>query len=508
MSTRFSTAAAAVALGAAVLSVAACSSGGDDASASNGSGSSDDSSLVIANSRGVTTFEGDSCFTASAMVLIYDGLLRISDDGGVTGGIAESYEYDDATYTYTFHLRADAGFSNGDPVTAEDVKFSIDTWKAGEYSGSFYSTIAEAAVVDESTVTVTMTGPDSFLPAMLTWCSSTIYPADFAGESEEDYFAKPISAGTYTVDSTTDFGGPSETVHLVRNPNHWNADDLLLDSIDFTLISDANQRTLQFESGSIDVIQGLDPSAAAQLSEDQLVYIPSAAQEQLVLNTADDALSDPDVRQAISLALDRAELVTALDGRAEAVTGVLPANLPNVVDPDQPYTFDADEATSLLAGRDVSVSLLYPSANESAETVLQVAAAQLAKVGITATLQPSDAATVSSQVQSGDFQLAYMVLSAISPSAFDPAALLPYSRYPAAGADASVAESYLLEGMAAITDEGQQAAVLGIQNDAVAQNAVIGLVQLQAAFAVSTDVSGLVPTSYSSIFYPEGITNG
>ncbi len=488
----------------AAIALSACAGG---STSGDSSSAGDDSILTIANGRGITTFEGDSCFNASAMTVIYDGLLRISDDGSsVEPGLASAYEYDDATDTYTFHLREDAGFSNGQLLTADDVVFSFGVWEAGEYSGSFYSNIASVTATDEHTVSVQMTGPDSFLPMVLTWCSSTVYPNNYAGMTEDDYFAKPISAGGYAVDSTSDFGGPSEVVHLVKNQYAWDADDLLLDGIDFELISDVNQRTLQFESGEVDIIQSVDPSAQAELSEDQLLYVPSAGQQQLVVNANDSSLADSSVRQAISLAINRDDLVAAVDGKATAATGVLPSTLPNVVEPADPYEYDPEQAKELLDGKTLTLDLAYPSASESAATISQVIASQLADVGITVVLQPADEATVTANISSGDFQLSYQVLSAISPSPFDPAALLPYSRYPAAGGDTTVSEAALIAGMAAMTDEEAQAAVQEIQDDGVSQNIVIGLVELDNAFAVSTSVSGFNPTGYSNIFYPEGIS--
>ncbi len=104
-----------------------------------------------------------------------------------------------------------------------------------------------------------------------------------------------------------------------------------------------------------------------------------------------------------------------------------------------------------------------------------------------------------------DFEMVYMAMGALSPSPFDPAGLLPYSRYPSAGGDITVSEEQLTRGMATFSDEEQQDAIRLIQNDGVEQNVLIGLVMANTVDAVSSGISGYAPTSYSGVFYPDGL---
>src|SRR4051812_34017451 len=176
--------------------------------------------LVVARATSSQGFEGGKCISdLQTGPWVYDTLLRIKtpEGDGVVGGIAKDYSFDTATKTYTFNLRPDAKFSNGDPVTADDVVFSIDQWRNGPVSGSYYATIASQKAVSDDVVEVTMTQQDSFLPALLTWCTSTIYPKDFAGQPKDEFFKKPIGAGAFSVDSFSDLTGPSESIKLVPN---------------------------------------------------------------------------------------------------------------------------------------------------------------------------------------------------------------------------------------------------------------------------------------------------
>lgn len=100
--------------------------------------------LVIASPSASQGWEGDKCVSdLQTNGMVYDSLLRIKTPAGdgVAPGLAKSFSYDATKHTYTFEMRPDAKFSSGAPVTAADVVWSIDQWRKGPVSGSYYATI-------------------------------------------------------------------------------------------------------------------------------------------------------------------------------------------------------------------------------------------------------------------------------------------------------------------------------------------------------------------------------
>lgn len=497
----------------AVLTVAACSSGGSPGPGGSSTGSG---SIVVGRDAAVATWEGDQCGGPQIQTnpMVYDTLLRMQEpDGqGIVSGIAESWEYDEAASAYTFVLR-ETGFSNGDPVTAADVAFSFEQWKAGEFSGAYYQTIGEVEAVDDRTVRVAMTQPDTFLPALLTWCTSTVYPEDFAGEDPEEFFRQPIGAGPYAVSEYTDLGGPSETITLTRNEHYWGAAEGLpaTETIVLRTIADANLRALAFESGELSILEDVDSATRRQLDEDLVVATDPMRMRGIVVNTSRPLLSDPRLRHAISLAVDREALVAALDDFASPNPGGLVVNVPGAVEPTEPNRFDLDEARALVAAvpgaQGASFDYLYDPADGTEATIAQVLQDQLAQIGITITLVGSDFGAVRAAKNSGDFDLAMGSTSAISPDIFDPIGVFVATNYPNAKADLTVVQEQFLIGTSTSDPAERERAVQLIMDDIQEQAAVIGLINSASTYAVAADVEGFTALPYG-VWYPESVRRG
>jgi peptide/nickel transport system substrate-binding protein len=465
--------------------------------------------LTWGRSNPMSSWEGDRCSSSvPTNLMVFDSLLRISADGLSVGpGLAESYSYDDTRHVYTLKLRREATFSNEQPVTADDVVFSVKTWKAGELSNAYYKTIKSARALEDHTVEIAMAQADTFLPALLTWCTSNIYPKNFAGQAAKEYYAEPIGAGPFMIASTEDLGGVNEEVDLIRNPHYWGADSLKLDGLKIVTVSDANQRVLRFQSGELDLVEGIDDAEMQQIGEDKIDLTTPQIWRGIALNTRKDALADPQVRKAISLAIDRDAIVSALAKGTEVAPGILPTNLPDVVPPTEPNRYDPDAARAILAASPVTNPLTYLyNPNEAAPTTIaNVVADQLSQVGITVKLTGADAATMRTLADSGvDWDLSAAGMSGISPSAFDPASLLVAEYYPKTGASTKVLDKQMALGMSASEAAAREAAVLAIQNDGMAQAAVIGIAVGPQVYGVQERVHDLLLLP-EQLWYPDGV---
>ncbi|PVZ95378.1 hypothetical protein DDQ50_02340 [Amnibacterium flavum] len=492
------------------IALTSCASGG-------GGGSSDSASphpgtVVWARPAAIDGWEGDKCISSSGPTnaVVFDSLLRIQtpDGSGLVPGLASEWSYDESTYTYDLTIRDDAAFSNGDPVTADDVIFSFDEWKAGPISGILYASVASVTAVSDKEVQVVMAQPDTFLPNLLAWCNSNVYPADFAGMSRDDYFANPIGAGPYVVSDWSDPGGTTESISLVPNEHFWGweGETPAVTELTIETIVDPSQRALQFQSGDIDILEQVDQATVAQIGEDHAVPTLPSINIGIVANTLAGPASDPVVREAISKAIDRDSIAGALGGGTEAATGILPINVPGTAEPTEPYTFDLDAAKDLMASSGspdgLSMRYMYDPSNADSDTTAQILVTQLAEIGIDLELEPTDTATMNGRLADGDFDLARSGAGAISPTIFDPIGLILATSYVYSGVDATVMTDNFVTGTSTTDDAVVEQAVVAIQDDALKQNGYIGVIDLATNWAAQSYITGFVPIQYM-VYYTD-----
>ena len=128
---------------------------------------------------------------------IYDTLMYMNPDGShdPEPRIAESYEISDDGLDYTFHLRNDVTFHNGTPLTAKDVKFSLELCKDSEYQGSMVTGLDSVETPDDYTVVCHLSNPYS--PFMLGVCQVNIASKDYYDSSADDFANNPVGSGPY-----------------------------------------------------------------------------------------------------------------------------------------------------------------------------------------------------------------------------------------------------------------------------------------------------------------------
>lgn len=466
--------------------------------------------LNVARPWPIDGFKGDNCLSAGSItmnLLVYDTLLRVPESGeGTAPGLAESVTYDEASLSYNIKLREGLTFSDGSDLTAEDVVFSIDQWRTGPFNGVLYGSITSAEVVDDLNVKVNLAAPDAVLPYLFMWCNSTVYPKDFGGRTEDEYFQKPISAGPFTVAEWNN-PGATETIVLNANPNHWNGPGggSDLDQIVFQASLDPNQQLLAFEAGEYDLVEIVDPFTARDQDPATVKSAGVLPITLLGLNVGNEKLADPAVRAAISQAIDRDEIAALLEGTGEAATGVLPVNVPGAAEGSTPYVTDIDAARAVLEPFGLELEILYDSSSSVISAVVEVLASQLDKVGVKVSLAGSDNGTVVGRASASDFEMVILQLAAISPTILDPVGALAALYYPWAQADPSAIYEQFLTAASTPDVSAWESAAAAIQDDARATNAMIGLFNFSPIDVVSTRVSGFKRLPFA-IWYADGIS--
>jgi peptide/nickel transport system substrate-binding protein len=282
-------------------------------------------------------------------LLIFDTLIRPDKTGeGLEPGLAESWTISDDGLTLNFKLR-DAKFSDGTPVTAEDVKFSIER-AASEASGwgRFYRPITSFEIRNEHEITMKLAQP--FTPAFnnLALFAAAILPKAQVEAKGDAFFEAPVGSGPFMLKSRV----RGSRVDLVKNPNYWQQGKPYVDEAVLEVVTEPSARVMKLEAGEVDV--ALDPPLN-QLKDldgkDGITVgqtIPYRA-DFVQLNTTRKPLDDVRVRQALNYAVDKDALVKGvLYGAGKPAASAMPvmafadAGL-------QPYAYDPAKAKQLLA---------------------------------------------------------------------------------------------------------------------------------------------------------------
>lgn len=268
---------------------------------------------------------------------LYEGLLTEAEDGSIIPGIAERYEVSKDQLTYTFHIRSNAKFSDGSPITADDVVFSIrrivDPKVASTYSfiagdivnaeaitnGKMQTDKLGVRALNDKTVEIKLTHPVPYF-------NKIIAVANFGVVKKQnvtkygDSFTQPgklVSSGAYMMS----YWKVGDKITLVKNPHYWNADKTVVQTVNFYPIVDTNSELQMYQAGQLDMTYSIAPDKFKSLK----ATIPNEIKAQPFLSIyyfdlnmqKEPFKSNAKLRQALSMALDRNILATKVTGRGE-----------------------------------------------------------------------------------------------------------------------------------------------------------------------------------------------
>ncbi len=377
---------------AATVALTACGGGSSGSStAGGGSGPVSGGDLTIARAADAismdktTTFDNNSIYVMEQMM---EPLFTVSDDGQkVKPWLASDYKLSKDQLTYTINLRKGVKFSTGKPVTAKDVKFSLDASTATGADGWGYinAAIDKVEVVNDSTVSIRVKYPWAPLLADLSLFANGIIPADYGGKTAKQFYAAPVGTGPFVWNEWK----RGQYLKLDANPSYW-GNKPHLKSVTWRVVPDANTRKLQVQGGQIDIDDTPDWSSFKSLSAApgiKAIAFPSTRMDYIAFNQQVKPFGDVHVRRAIAYAVDRKSMVNAvLYGNGSPANSLLSPGTPyydkNVKGP----TFNLDKAKAELAQSSVpggfSASLLIASGDPNQASVAQIMQSQLAKLGI------------------------------------------------------------------------------------------------------------------------------
>lgn len=243
--------------------------------------------------------------------MIYEPLVFFDNATGEPAPhLAESWDISPDGLTYTFHL-VEADFSDGEPLTSTDVKYTLEEVAANYFAPFAASAAAIESIDDSDPRTVVVKLSQSFGPFLLSLTRVEILPAHvFAGTdvpTNPASLTEPVGTGPFLLDSFT----PGAEWRLVRNPNYWKEGYPLLDEIVGRVMPNTQAAVLALQAGDVDYVssQVLPPTDAPTLAEaSHLKLVPDsfAPNETIVMfNTTRELTGDPAVRHALAMAIDR-----------------------------------------------------------------------------------------------------------------------------------------------------------------------------------------------------------
>ena len=369
---------------------------------------------------------------------LYEGLVIDGPNGEVLPGAAESWEVSDDGLVYTFKLRDDAKWSNGDPVTADDFVFSYRRIMSAETGAKYVDVLfpiagAEAfnkgegsaeevgvKALDEKTVEITLANATPFFLQLLTHQTSLpVHPASV--ETHGADFTKPgniVSNGPYQLAEWV----PNAHIKSVKNPHFHGAGDVAIDTVYFYPTEDRSASLRRFEAGELHSNNDAPTEQMDYMRTelgDQLRIAPYLGTYYYAVNASKAPFDDPRVRQALSMVIDREFLATEIWGDSMvAGYSFVPPGIDNYGEPaiaaykDMPMLDREDQALALLKeagfGEDnpLNVEIRFNTSENHQKTATAIAD-MWKPLGVETTLLNTDTKTHYAHLRDkGDYDLA------------------------------------------------------------------------------------------------------
>ncbi|MBL8164373.1 MAG: ABC transporter substrate-binding protein [Anaerolineae bacterium] len=481
-----------------------------------------DGALIIATELDdVITLDPGRAFETTNLTInhaTYDTLVEIRADdlNTLVPSLAESWTVSDDGLVYTFTLRSGVTFASGNPLTAEDVRFSWTRLKNLKGNPSFYAdTVASVEAVDDLTVRVTLSAPTpafltivtapamSVLDSVLAKANGATDAADAdTTDTANDWLSQnSAGSGPFVLTGWTPLG----EITLVRNDNYWRG-AAALPAVTLRHSDDATTKLQLLERGDIDVYENVDKDLAAQIQGNADLQLSIGQTLNITyLAISGDAkfnlpLSDARVRQAIAQAVDYDGIINGLlSGYADRPAAMLPLGVAGS-DPAKRYERNVDAAKALLAEAGYADGFEMPiyigqgaPGGIPSETLAAKLQADLAEIGVTVTID---------QRPTSDFLTAYraqelsFLFATWTPDYLDPTMWSDYFSYPDSGPAARI-----LLNSQAIADAAAQAAAeadpakrleiyTAYQDAHVAEAVFVPLFQPQQLYALRNNVQG------------------
>lgn len=386
-----------------------------------------------------------------AQSILYDTLVSITADG-YEGCLAESWDISEDGRTYTFHIRPNVLFSDGEKCDANAILANFNAILENRERHTWLemmNLLVGVSAPDENTFVIEMSEP--YYP-MLTELGcirpfAMISPSCMINGSTKDGVNGHIGTGPYVL---TDFVTDEYAV-FERNENYW-GEAPAIRKITVKVIPDNQTRIMALESGEIDLIFGknmIDADAISQyLDSDKFTVGLSdpTSTRHIVMNTTREILGDPAVRKALQHATDRQTISDGIFYGLEQPADTLYATtVPYCNVGLKPYEYSTETAAQILDeagwvlggdkmrakdGRQLALDLLYNSDSVTEKTIAEYLQSEYLKLGISMTIHGEEEQSYRDNMKAGNFDMVFNICWGMP---YDPQSSLAAMRAPVYG---------------------------------------------------------------------------
>lgn len=426
--------------------------------------------------------------------MIFDKLFVATVDNEIIPQLAEEWEWIDDT-TLRVKIREGVNFTNGTPLTADDVVYSIQRACVSTGSAATFSEFdgPNTVKVDEYTVDIKTKSPYPNAITVLTHGRGSIVCQEAIEEMGEDAYGRaPVGSGEMIFKSWT----AGDSIVLERNDDYW-GDKPAFKTLNFRIITEDASRAIELETGAVDMCFNIKATDLERLKDNPDINVEigtGATMNQFVINTVNfDTLKDMRVRKAMHMALDMNAIVaTAYQGLAEVADSIFPKGTFGYKAVG-PMEYDPEGAKALLkeANFDTSqVITLNVVVNDSAaKDVAEMAANMWRDIGLNVSIEQIDRATMTTNNSLGKTP---MCISTNTPSSGNAETLLLQWEKPTSGYTSNTELVAKITGAKTITDDAKRAAAYEeLQQLCWDEHVVIPIAVSSVVYCTRSNVKGL-----------------
>lgn len=372
-----------------------------------------------AEPRGLDPAFVDDGESAKVIVNVYEGLLAYEEDSTeLKPCLAESWEVSEDGLSYTFKLKEGVKFHDGTDFNAEAVKYNIDRQLPPQrtedmpYASFTFGDVESVEVIDTYNVKINLSKVNTAFLANLAMSLAAPMVSPTALEANGGNCNQaPVGTGPYKFVSWN----PSEDIVLTRNDEYW-GEPAKTKNIIFKFIPDNSARIVALKNGEVDMIDGIDSTGVSQIEADgNMVYnVPGMNINYMAYNTTRAPFDNPELRKALSKAVNVEELVKALYGDyAEVATSILPSFIPGYSEEIKQVEYDPEAAKSELEalGFNQPIKMIVYNNprvyNPRSKALAEAIQSYWSKVGVEVVIEDYDWTTYKDRIAIQDYDVCF-----------------------------------------------------------------------------------------------------
>jgi len=361
--------------------------------------------IAIALSSDITSLDpqGHNDIKSEAVsFLLFNRLFRLNTDFEYVPDLAESWEQPSDT-EWVIKIKEGVMFHNGNEMTSEDVKFSLDRSMEEAKVEHVLAEVESIEIVDEYTVKITT--KTAFAPFLysLVHAGASILPKEYV--ESEDAFKNPVGSGPYTFVEWVS----GDSVVLEKNTDYFDEGNMgQSEKITFRVIPEGASRTIALETGEVDVVQEIptmDMNKVKDADDLKLYEKSSTRVDFFAMNNEKEPYNNQTVRKAINYAIDKESIMAvAIEGAGVEAKSVLAPSMLGYKAAD--YAYDVEKAKELLtdAGYPDGFSTTITTSGDDRKRIAQIIQANLMEVGVTAEINMLEWGTFIDMAMAGDHE--------------------------------------------------------------------------------------------------------